>query len=671
MNRVLRFLPAFLCFGLALEAAPETSVVSPDGSLSVTVGLNAAGTPFYRISYRAAPIVVDSTLGIDFLESGLLGANLEWSGVTRRQANESYSMPYGTRDPIPDRYQEATIGLREKTGPRRRFQLIFRAYNEGIAFRYAIPAQDSIRNFTIMQERTQFRFAADHVFYGPNLRTFVSAHEKEFPRRKLSAVGPGDIYGVPVLIEIPGKAWVGILEANITDYTGMYLTGIAGSPYSLTSSLSPLPNGSRFPAEADPRRPEMPYPPNPSNPKVRGKTPAVTPWRVVMAGATPGELIEHNYLTLNLNEPCALPDTSWIKPGKAAWSWWSGHLVKDAGLSGGQNTATQKYYIDFAAEMGLEYVLIDGGWSIRDDITTPIAAMDIVYLASYARQRGVRLMVWLHYAAADRQMREAFPLYRKWGLAGVKIDFMNRDDQQMVDFYHRVARLAAENRLVVDFHGAYKPDGLSRTWPNLITREAVYGLEQSRDTSRVTPVHDVTLAFTRMLAGPMDYTPGAFRTAYPADFNPQENEGLAQGTRCHQLAMYVVYESPFQCLVDMPKHYRGKPEFEFIRRAPTAWDETRVLNAEVARYITIARRRGRTWWIGTLNNEEPREIAIPLHFLGKGTYRAEIYSDAKPPEYDAMRVHIAERAVSAGETIAAFLGSGGGHAMRISPEVDR
>ncbi|MBI3693319.1 MAG: glycoside hydrolase family 97 protein [Acidobacteria bacterium] len=634
----------------------------------VTIGLNEELAPYYNISYRGAPVVLDSTLGFELERMPALSRGWEWQAEERRSRDETYTMVYGTRDKIRDHYHECTVSVVEKSAPRRKMRLVFRAYDEGVAFRYELPRQEELREFSIAQENTRFRFAANHPAYAMNLGKFTSPHESEFKRITLADIRPGSVCGMPALIEIPERTWVALTEANLANYAGMYLTGVEGAPHTLASSLSPLPDPDPLPAEPGSRRRTIE--PNPSNPKVRASTPLLTPWRVVMIGATPGELIENNYLVLNLNEPCAIRDPSWIKPGRAAWNWWSGSIVKDAGFEGGMNTATMKYYIDFAADHNLEYMLIDARWSPVDDITRSVPEINIPEIVAHASRRGVRVLLWAHWSAVDRQMDVAFPLYRKWGIAGVKVDSMNRDDQQMVDFCQRVVRRAAENRLLVNFHGTYKPDGIQRTWPNLVTREAVLGLEYDKFSDRATPEHDATIPFTRMLAGPMDYTPGAFRTVFKKDFKATRTEPVALGTRCHQLALLVVLESPLLVLADHPAAYRGQPGIEFVKQVPTTWNETRVIQGQVADYITIARRHGRDWYVGTLTDWDPRELKIPLSFLGEGKYMAEIYSDAPPADRLPTHVSIEKKIVTAADTILARMGPGGGHVMRLAPAPD-
>ncbi len=361
-----------------------------------------------------------------------------------------------------------------------------------------------------------------------------------------------------------------------------------------------------------------------------------------MVGDRPGALIESTLL-YSLSDPSEIADTSWIKPGKVAWDWWSGPFIPGASFPVGMNDATIEHFIDFASELGLEYMLIDAGWygSHRDvtaDITRSIPAIDVPGLVSYGKARNVGILLWLNWENVRDQMDVAFPLYEKWGVRGVKVDYMNRKDQEIVAFYHRVLRTAARYHLAVDFHGAYTGSGEERTWPNLLTREGVMGLEYSKWSDRSTPRHNVTIPFTRMLTGPMDYTPGAFRNRTLDTFVPRDEAPFAMGTRAHQLAMFVVFESGLQMLADAPEAYRGEPGGEFLRVVPASWDETRVLDGRIGEYIVVARRRGSEWFLGAMT-DEPRTLSVPVDFLGAGSFEATRYADEPESETTPTRIH--------------------------------
>ena len=637
-------------------SAPNFQLRSPNGQVSVLVGLKELRTPYprgirpyYRIRFNQETVVRDSWLGLHLKGGPPLGRDFVLLGWDASAGERLYRLPYGTRGELQDAYRQGVLRLRESSPSGRRLDLIFRAYDEGAAFRYRVPAQPGLTGLDLVEENSTFFFPEGCRAWVLQLRGYATNYESEFNPQPLWRLQPDSIVGLPLLLQTFRGSWLAVTEANITDYAGMYLTPAPGIPETLESRLSPHPGRAGV--------------------KVRTAAPLQSPWRVFILGKTPGRLIENNVLLLHLNEPTRIADTSWIKPGKAAWHWWNGTSAKGVGFEPGMNTATMKHYLDFAADHDLEYLQIDAGWhpgtDEEGDITRSRPEIDLPYLIGYARERGVGILLWVHWKRARAQMEEAFRLYENWGVAGVKIDFMDRDDQEMVGFYHRAASRAASHRLLVNFHGAYKPDGLRRTWPNIITREAVLGLEWNRLGRRCNPTHDLTLPFTRMLAGPMDYTPGAFRTALRENFQPRVREPLAQGTRCHQLAMYVVYESPLQMLVDYPAAYRGQPGIEFLKNVPTSWDGTRVLDGRVGEFITVARRSGKQWYVGSMTNWERRELSIPLRFLGPGPYRAEVYADVEADPAGVRRQHLQVRS---GDVVAAKLAPGGGHVMRIYPE---
>jgi alpha-glucosidase len=437
----------------------------------------------------------------------------------------------------------------------------------------------------------------------------------------------------------------------------MYLHGLEGAKNALVSRLSPF--GGREEGSA-----------------VRGRAPHESPWRVLMLGDEPGRLVESTLL-LSLNPPSVVRDPSWIRPGKAAWDWWSGQVAEGV-ANPGMNDATMKHYIDFASEMGFEYMLVDAGWYTKKpswgddadttaDITKSIPEIDLPGLVRYARERKVGIIVWLHWIPARDQMDRAFPYYERIGVKGVKVDFMDRDDQEMVGFYHRILRKAAEHRLVVDLHGAYKPTGLARTYPNYLTQEGVLGGEYNKWSGRVTAKHNVTLPFTRMLAGPMDYTPGGFRNVTRDAFRPQDRLPLVMTTRAHQLAMYVVYDSPLQMVSDHPGAYRGEPGADFLRAVPASWDETRVIEGRIGEFILVARRRGREWYVGGMTNEAARTLRLPLDFLGRGAHRLTEYADGAGAAADPKQVTVSARRVRAGGTLTVRLAPSGGYAARFVP----
>jgi len=633
----------------------SANVRSPGGNVEVGFMLDDSGSPAYTVKYKGRAVVVWSGLGLELKQGGTLAGGLKAEGVTRRTHDSTYALVVGKAARARDRYGEMTVSLREGAGARRRLQIIFRAYEDGAAFRYVVPAQAGLERIDVVEEKSTFAFEGDPRCWALRLRTFHSNYEKEFDPVSIGEIKPGAIVGLPLTVQLDGGPTLAVAEADLKDYAGMYLHGVEGSKNALVSRLSPHQNGDGL--------------------AVSGRTPLKSPWRVLMIGDAPGRLIEST-LIQSLNDPPAFKDTSWIKPGKAAWDWWSGQLAEGV-ANPGMNDATMKHYIDFASEFRLEYMLVDEGWyaphaagEARDvpvDITKTVPEIDLPGLVAYARERGVGLILWIQWKLARDQMDKAFPFYERLGIKGVKIDFMDRDDQEMVAFYHRVLKKAAEHHLVVDLHGAYKPTGLTRTYPNYLTQEGVLGAEYNKWSARVTATHNVTLAFTRMLVGPLDYTPAGFRNVTPAEFEDRDKGPLVMTTRAHQLAMYVVYESPLQMVADTPSAYRGQPGSEFLRVVPASWDETRVLAGEIGKYVVVARRRGREWFVGAMTNEEPRTLRVPLDFLERGPYVLSAFADGADAARDPKQLSGSTSTVNSPGTLTLRLAPSGGYAAQLKP----
>jgi len=653
INLFVLFLSSFIVISCG-QKSPIT-VLSPDGKLKATVTTRGGISDkalMYNVTFGDTPVVSNSQLGIILKDTGAISDGLRINGVGYRNVDDTYSVPYGKVSEIRNNYNEAAISLEDSE--KRKLDLIFRVYNDGVAFRYHFPVQEALKTLQITGEISSFNFLDNHSYWGIHLPGYTTSYETDYTISNLTNIKPDSLTALPLLIKVSENVWVGLTEANLTDYAGMYVKGVSGADWKLTASLSPLPDSSGI--------------------CVKARTPHLSPWRVLMIGDNPGSLVESNII-LNLNEPCAI-DVSWIKPGKSAWDWWNAQNVKGQSFEGRMDDRTMKHFIDFAGEYGLEYMLIDAGWyrmfrgsagNLKSDITASIPEIDIPELVEYANKKGVDIILWLHWLPVESQMDEAFALYEQWGVKGVKIDFMDSDSQEMVNFYHRAVKKAAEHKLVVDFHGAYKPTGLRRTYPNLITREGVMGLEYNKWSRRITPDHDCIIPFTRMLAGPMDYTPGGFNNAAKDQFIPRNKEGMTQGTRCHQLALFVIFESPLQCLADYPENYRNKPGIEFLRHVPTTWDETRVLYAQVGDYTTFARKNSEEWYLGSITDWTPREFSVNLDFLGDGDYVAEIFADGENVDKNAENVSISKVLISADRKLNIKMGPGGGHAVRFYP----
>ena len=648
--------------------APPIQVVSPNGQIvfflyeapppdiRTLVAKDPPPQPpiRYSVEFHGKPLIAKSNLGLDITGQPAFGPGMRSAGAQTSTTDETYSIPVGKTSTVRNHYNAVHADFQDPSG--RKLTIEVRVFDDGVAFRYLVPPQSSLKEVHIAHELTEFSYAKDATTYPLILDGFQSSWEDEYQQRLSSGLHKDWLIGMPLLAEEPGVGWVAITEANIDNYAGMYLRKAS--------------NGNTVRAELSPRI-DLP------GVAVETTAPFHTPWRVLIVGDQPGRLIESN-IVLNLNPPSKIADTSWIRPGKSAWDWWSGQAAPSVSFKTGMNTDTMKHYIDFAAASGFPYMLIDAGWAVANrtgpddyaavaDITHVVPEVNMPELLRYARQKNVRIWLWSHWTSVDKYMPTAFPLFQKWGIAGVKIDFMNRDDQQMVDWYHRVVALAAQHHLMIDFHGAYKPDGLRRTWPNLITREGVMGKEYLKWSARTSPLHNTTLPFTRMLAGPLDYTPGAFGNSNRENFVARNLMPMGLGTRAHELALYVVLESPLMMVSDYPEHYAGQHDFEFIKQVPTTWDEVRVLNGRPRENITLARRSGKDWFVGSITNWDERTAKVPLSFLGDGKYVAEIYADAPDAATEATHTAFTKQPVDRNTVLGVHMVSGGGNAIRIHP----
>jgi alpha-glucosidase len=626
---------------------------SPDGKLALGFQTNGDGHLTYTVTFQGKPVLEPSGLGLDLQGQSELGSNVHIVNATGSEADENYRLVTGKTDSVTNHYRALVLDVEENAAPQRRLQIEARAYNDAVAFRYVIPEQEALDGFQLKAEHTEFRLSKDATAYALLLPNYRSMYESEFVKLPVSAfsnqggVASKVLCGCPMLLELPGVAWMAITEADLRGYSSMYLLNPSGSwtGHRLESLLAPN--------LAD------------TNLCVTALLPHHSAWRVMLIAAEPAKLIESTVIT-SLNPESAIADTSWIHAGKASWNWWSGSIGPDGKEA--FSTDVMKYYVDFAAKSGFPYMLVDAGWSEGDDITRMNGRADIPEVVRYAAAKNVKVWIWLSYRSVVLHMADAFPLFEKWGVAGVKIDFIERDDQGGIEWYYRTAQSAAQHHLMVDFHGATKPSGIERTWPNVLGYEAVAGMEQSKAGARDNPDHRVTLPFTRMLAGAMDYTPGGFDNVTREAFEPRMIRPMVMGTRAQQLAMYVVYLAPFQMVSDCPSAYEGQPEFQFIKDVPATWDETRALGGLPGEYVVIARRSGNEWFLGAMTGWTQRELDLPLDFLGAGRYTAEIYGDSKDAGQFPQHVSIEKKTVKRTSRLDLQLAPGGGCAVRFVPK---
>jgi alpha-glucosidase len=459
--------------GAPISKSPVV-VTSPDGRIRAEVFLDTMGErtdlPRYRVSFQGQPVALPSRLGVDLADGSALGAGSMIEGVKAREIREAYTQFPGKRSRVEARGNEAVIALRERMEPKRWWEVVLRVYDDGAAFRYRFPAQEGWTRLEIAGERTSFQLPEGARAHALPLKSFTTSHEARYLKKPVAELPENQLFGLPFLAELPGTGWVALAQANLTEYAGLYLARDGGEGSALAARLSPLP-----------REPKV---------AVRAELPHESPWRVLMIAEKVERLVESD-LVLNLNEPCAIGDTSWIRPGKTTFPWWNGFYEEGVPFKMGLNTETTKHYIDFCAEAGIPYHSLDGLDNVAwyggpivpyegADITKGIAGLDLREVVRYAKEKGVRLRIWMHWRAAEKHMERAFPLYREWGIEGVMLDFMDRDDQEMVRFLRRALKMAADNRLTVTLHGVGEPTGLERTFPNLLTNEAVLNLEYDK-----------------------------------------------------------------------------------------------------------------------------------------------------------------------------------------------
>jgi alpha-glucosidase len=630
----------------ALAQTAQT-VRSPDGRLALNVSLGE------RISYDVLSddktLLKGATLSIT-IDGVTLGRAPRLVKATPRSEDATVEPPVRQKAAaIRDRYNELRLDMHGG------YAVTFRAYDEGVAYRFetALGATD----VKVIAEEAAFNFTENHTVYYPEEESFFSHNERHFLPRALGDLAPKNIASLPAVVDASGIK-VAIAESDVEAYPGLWLRGTGGN--GLAALFPPYPLEEKLERDRDLRVVK--------SADYIAKTTGTRsyPWRIVGVARRDAELIT-NPLVYLLAKPSQVADTSWIRPGKVAWDWWNANNISGVDFKAGVNTATYKHYIDFASKHGLEYVILDEGWYRLGNVLDVVPEIDMAELTTYAKQRNVGLILWVIWKTFDDQLQAALDRFEKWGIRGIKVDFMQRDDQPVVDFYHRVSREAAKRRMLVDFHGAIRPALMTRTWPNLMTAEGVRGLEWCKWSAHTHPEHDATLPFTRMFLGPMDYTPGAMVNAPKQSFVDVFERPMSQGTRAHQLALYAIFESPLQMLADSPSNYAREPEaMEWLARVPVVWDETRVLQARIGDYVVVARRSGSDWYIGAITDWERRELEIDLSFLPAGSFQMEAYQDGVNAGRRGEDCKKVTSSVTSGTKLKISLAEGGGWAARIA-----
>ena len=637
---------AFLIPILTAICTHAQTVVSPSGKVAISFGQNP-GLEF-RVEAHNRLIFKDSPIRLKLGNGYTLGVASELISFEESSFDETWEpVVKGRRNQIRNHYREIHVLLREphpsKIGESICFEITARAYDDGVAFKYRIPNSSQTDWNQLLEDTTEFRFYGNPTCWAADHKRFLSHQEEPYNKSRVRDLPEGQYIGSPFVLRFSRNRHAAITEAALVDFSAFYLEkgSIGAEHVSVRTKLTRHEN-------------------NPV--AVQSDGTIESSWRAVMVAQQLSDLYTNDML-LNLNVPCAIEDTSWIKPGMMAWDhWWSGGVK--------MNTETIKEYIQLAADMGWDYQLIDWQWygvfdNSQADFSTVNRAVDMDEVLRFAKEKGIKLWLWMCWTDTNRNdaYLDAFQQFENWGIAGVKIDFMQRDDQWMVNWYHKIVKAAAEHQLMVNFHGAYKPTGWRRTYPNLITREGVLGQEHSKWSRRVTPEHNCTLLFTRNLLGEMDYTPGGFLNRTAEDFVMAEREGgssQVMGTRAHNLALFVLFESPVMCACDHPDHYRDQSGADFLEIVPTVWDETICLDGRIGEFGVLAKQSGEDWFLGAITNEKERTLEVSLDFLGDGNYEMKIWQDGSDAADHLESLEIVTRFVQKTEVLELQLAPSGG-----------
>ena len=557
---------------------------------------------------------------------------------------------------IKDDYRQLTLQFKSK------YSVVFRVYNDAFAYRFETNYPDSI---TVMNERFNVSLPENSSAWFAFAHRWMNSYEHIYQKQPIDSLGKNKTAQLPLLLDLNDHGKILVTESDLYDYPGLYFTG--NNRNDLQSVFPPAVKAEK---KNDPTKnwgwdrtfvPESVF-----DYIAHTKGTRTFPWRI-FAIADRHEQLLNNEIVYKLAEPTRLKNTNWIKPGQVAWDWWNNWNVTGVNFRAGVNTETYKYYIDFASRNHIPYIIMDEGWYKLGNMTERVPGVDVKAIADYGKQKNVGVILWCVWRTLDNQMKEAMDLFDQWGVKGIKVDFMDRDDQAVVNFYWKCAEAAAAHHLLVDYHGAHKPAGIQRTYPNVVNFEGVPGLEQDKWTdSLTTPWMAVTLPYIRMFAGPMDYTPGAMRNAQQKDFAPINDNPMSLGTRCQQLAMYVIFDAPLQMLADNPTIYeKEKESLDFITKVPTTWDETIPLDGKVGDYVALARRKGNEYFAAAMNNWKPRDITLDFSFLPEGTFHISIFEDGINADRNGTDYKKIEKTVSKNDQIKIHLAPGGGWAARI------
>jgi alpha-glucosidase len=643
--------------------AAETNLLSsPDSRIQTSIQMPAPGSverPRWSVTFLGRPILTHCGLGLQTADAGDLMVGVRVLQQRSRSVDKRVPVLFGRSDHADDRFREIRYTL--ETPQHRRTDVVFRCYDDAIALRYELPANETATSVTITNEATSFRLEGNPIAYVQYLENYKTSHEHNVTPTPYGDIRRGTLMDMPLTFLWEDNTFAAITEAALRQYAGMSLIRPPGevSGDELVSDLTPRPDGT----------------------KVVRPLPMQTPWRVVLIGEHPGGLLESGTIYC-LNEPSVIKDVSWIKPGKITFHWWNGDVYDGHPGPPILSFEMAKKYIDFCARNGIPTHSLTSTentttpWYIQSkpgtdpgpdtDVTRPRAGFDLETIRRYADSKHVRLWTWVHQGALRGRVEEAFAAFEKLGWSGMMVDFFDHDDQETVEFAESILQAAARHRILIHLHGVWKATGWQRTYPNLMNHEGSLNLEYLKWSDRCPPEHDLMMAFTRLIAGPMDYHLGGFRAVPRAQFKPINIGPNVLGTRCHMLAMYVCFDNPNPMVADYPTAYEGQPGFDFIKLVPTWWDETKVLAGQPGEFLVAARRKGNKWYLGGMSAKGPRDLALPLSFLGRGRYTARLWQDAPDAESDPNHLATETVTLTSADTLKMHLALDGGFVAELS-----
>lgn len=644
-------------------AAPKTyDLTSPDGKIKVTVESGEGLT--YTLTHGGDLLVDKSEINMLLKDGTIYGGVQKAPKVTRRSVNQTLPAITYKKSQVVDNFNEMTLKYKE-------YSVVFRAYDEGMAYRFVSHAKAP---FFVESECAEFNFAEDWNMWIPYVdqnndtleSQYMNSFEGPYDYHKVSEYKKDSLSFTPMMVDGPKGKKIVVAEADLMNYPGMYLYNYEGGS-KLSGRYAPVPKTLKQDGHNMLQMEVVEF----EDYIAKCDGACTFPWRIITVSENDAQMADNDMVWKLATPADPSTDWSWVKPGKVAWDWWNGWNLYGVDFRAGINNDTYKYYIDFASKNGIEYVIMDEGWAVnlQADLFQVIPEIDLQMLVDYAAERNVGIILWAGYWAFDRDLEKACKYFSEMGVKGFKVDFMDRDDQVMVDFHRRAAEMCAKYHMMVDFHGTYKPTGLHRTYPNVVNYEGVNGLEQMKWSSldefdQVT--YDVQIPFIRMVAGPFDYTQGAMRNATYDNHRAVDSEAMSQGTRCRQLAEFMVFDAPFSMLCDSPSNYMAEPECtEFIAGIPTVWDETKPLDGKVGEYVVMARRSGDEWYVGALTNWDERDLAIDLSFLPAGNYTIEYYKDGINADRAARDYKKVVEDFTPGK-INVHMAPGGGYAAKIT-----